>query len=420
MVGYLQRSGAQLVATPEAADCMVINTCGFIASAKEESIEAILELAAAKNNNGRPKRLVVTGCLAQRYVDDLVKQIPEIDAVLGLDQYDRITELLEQDVALVAPPATSYREFALPSSSEKRSYAYLKIADGCDSGCSYCAIPLIRGRYRSRRLEAVVADARRYLEAGALELNLIAQDVGRWGFDLNSSPLELLEALESLPGDFWLRLYYLHPRWLSDELLEWLAGSQKFCGYLEIPIQHASDKLLRAMKRGYDLAYLEKLVARLHKHLPRLVWRSSFIVGFPGETNADFERLLEFVDQHQISRGGVFAYSREEGTEAFALGRRPAQQRVAVRQEQLENLISQHAERLNRSLVGKVLPLLPEEYDRERGVLIGRIFADAPEIDFRVEVKTPARDYRNFTKVRIIDTTPVGFIGELVAEGEPC
>lgn len=420
MTGYLQRDGAQLVATPEEADCLVVNTCGFIESAKDESIEMILSLAAEKNRNGRHKRLIVTGCLAQRYVDQLLQQIPEIDAVLGLDQYDRIGELLRQDAAIVAPPATSYKEFTLPETLEQRSYAYLKIADGCDSGCSYCAIPLIRGRYRSRNLKAVVADARRYLDCGAHELNLIAQDVGRWGFDIDSSPLELLEALEALRGDFWLRLYYLHPRWLSDEILEWLSRSRKFCGYLEIPVQHASDKLLRAMKRGYDLKYLNKLGERLQHALPDVVWRSSFIVGFPGETDADFAQLLDYVDRWQISRGGVFVYSREEGTAAFKLGRRPPRSRVESRKEQLEDLINQNAERFNRSLVGKELPLLPESYDADRRLLVGRVFADAPEIDFQVEAKDARREYRDFVKVRVTDTTSRGYTAKLVPGGEGC
>lgn len=420
MVGYLQRSGAVLVADPQEADCLIVNTCGFIESAKQESIESILELAAAKNENGSPKRLIVTGCLAQRYVDDLVRRIPEIDAVLGLDQYDRIGELLTDDAAIVMPPATSYRELEVPLTTERRTFAYLKIADGCDSGCSYCAIPQIRGRYRSRRLDAILADAQRYLDAGALELNLIAQDVGRWGFDISESPLKLLQRLESMPQQFWLRLYYLHPRWLTDEILEWLGTSQKFCGYLEIPVQHASDKLLKLMKRKYDLAYLEKLAEHLDRYLPKVVWRSSFIVGFPGETDADFRKLFDFVDRHPINRGGVFTFSREEGTEAYSLGRRPPVKRIAERQEQLENLINQNAERFNRTLIGSELPLLPESYDNSTGKLSGRLYCDAPEIDFVVTVDAPPGDYREFVMVRITDSTAQGFVGELIAKDKGC
>ncbi len=419
-MGYLERAGATIVSAPEQADCLVVNTCGFIQSAKQESLEVILEMAAQKNVNGSRKRLLVTGCLAQRYVNDLLKKVPEIDAVLGLDQYDRIGELLDADAAIVLPPALAYKEFAAPLTTQRRAYAYLKIADGCDSGCTYCAIPQIRGRYRSRRPEAILADAQRYLEAGALELNLIAQDVGRWGFDLGLTPLDLLQQLEDMPQHFWLRLYYLHPRWLSDDLLGWLAKSQKFCNYLDRPMPHASDKLLRLMKRGYDLKYLDALTERLRDVLPGVVWRSSFIVGFPRETNADFEKLVDFVDRKNITRGGVFIYSREEGTEAFSLGRRPAAARIAERQEQLENLISRNAERFNGSLVGKVMQVLPESYDHANGVLTGRLFCDAPEIDFSVAAAAPTANYRDFVKMRIIESTASGFDGELVSEGEAC
>jgi ribosomal protein S12 methylthiotransferase len=396
---------------PEAADYLIVNTCGFIEPAKEESIEEILQLAAVKSANGAGKRLLVTGCLAQRYHDQLLQQIPEIDGLIGIDQLDKVVTLLDEDAVYVSPPGTCYREFATPT-PRARPHAYLKIADGCDSGCSYCAIPQIRGRYRSRRLEAIEGDIERQLGAGVLEFNLIAQDVGRYGFDIGASPLALLELLENRPERFWLRPFYLHPLNLTAEIIEFLRQSQKFCNYLEVPVQHASDTILRRMNRGYDEAYLYRLFERLKLQLPGVVLRTTLMVGFPGETQADFRRLCTFVEEFSIPRGGVFVYSREEGTAAYRLGRRPASARVKERQEQIEGLLNENAERFNASQTGRTLEMLPEREQGTGGKLVGRLFSDAPQIDFTAE--SDGGVLGDFVTVRVADVTSKGFIVDLV------
>jgi ribosomal protein S12 methylthiotransferase len=417
--GYLARAGVDFVSRPEQADYLIVNTCGFIRSAKEESLAAILDLAAVKSDNGG-KRLLVTGCLAQRYCDQLLKDIPEIDGMIGIDQYDRIVELLDRDAALVTPPHSSYREFEPPLEAPRRRYAYLKIADGCDSGCSYCAIPHIRGHYRSRNLKAIERDIDRYLGAGALEINLIAQDVARYGYDIGKSPLDLLDLLERRPEDFWLRPFYLHPRNITEELLEFLGSSQKFCRYLEVPVQHASTRILKMMNRGYDERYLYDLFERIKSTLPDTVLRTTFIVGFLGETKDDFSRLTSFVENIGFARGGVFVYSREEGTMAFQLGRLPASSRIRERQEILENLISENAERFNRALIGQTLPMLPETWSQDSSEVIGRLYCDAPEIDYQTALQAIQSVSESFVKVRITDVSPTGFAGVPAGEGEKC
>lgn len=364
--------------------------------------------------------MLITGCLAQRYCDELLRQIPEIDGMLGIDQYDKIGELLDHDASFVAPPHSSYHEFEAPVALDQRPYAYLKIADGCDSGCSYCAIPRIRGRYRSRSLAAISRDLDRYLSAGALEINLIAQDAARYGFDIGKSPLNLLEMIENRRENFWLRPFYLHPSNVTAEIIDFLGASRKFCHYLEIPVQHASSRLLDKMNRGYDEKYVRDLFTRLRKHLPETVIRTTFIVGFPGETNADFETLMNFVEDFEICRGGVFVYSREESTAAYHMGRRPAASRVRSRQEALENLINANADSFNQSLIGGMHDMLVEKLDADRKRVWGRLFCDAPQIDFQVCVDSPRPIGGSFLPVRITDVDSCGFVGKPVLEEVQC
>jgi ribosomal protein S12 methylthiotransferase len=404
---------------PQEADYLIVNTCGFIQAAKEESLEEILELAAIKSSNGSQKRLLVTGCLAQRYVDQLLREIPEIDGMVGIDQLDKITEILDHDAAIITPPHSSYREFEAPELS-RRTSAYLKIADGCDSGCSYCAIPQIRGHYRSRSLEAIRKDLARYLEAGALELNLIAQDVARYGYDIGSSPLELLRLIEDRPEEFWLRPFYVHPRNISDDLVDFLQVSRKFCNYLEIPVQHASSRVLSQMRRGYDEKYLYHLFEKLKTRLPQTVIRTTALIGFPGETDSDFRRLQVFLEEFELPRGGVFVYSREEGTAAYRHGRLPATARVRARKEAIEAVFADNAERYNRSLICSAQSMIPESFDKDEGTVKGRLFCDAPEIDFRTAVPESENTGGGFLEVKVVDVDTEGFIAEIVREEEEC
>jgi ribosomal protein S12 methylthiotransferase len=399
------------------ADILLVNTCAFIQSAKEESIEEILRLAAIKSSNGHQKRLLISGCLAQRYQNELLGQIPEIDGMIGIDAYDKIGSILDNDAAYVTRPPRSYREFSDVQILRDRPYAYLKIADGCSNRCSYCAIPTIRGEYRSRPLAAIAAQVDRLLENGTLELNLIAQDVAQYGFDIGKRPLDLLKMLEEKPGDFWMRPFYLHPLHLTDDILDFFAASEKFCSYLESPIQHISTKLLRKMNRGYDQKHVYRMIDRIRQKLPGAVWRTTFIVGFPGETDADFEQLCSFVEETKICRAGVFGFSREEGTPAYGYRRLVPQGTIAARQEELTRLINENAEEYNESLIGRRLTMLVEGFDRETSTVTGRLFCDAPEIDFTMRVPSTSQRRRGFRQVTVTHLTPEGFSGEFVGHG---
>jgi ribosomal protein S12 methylthiotransferase len=413
----LQRLGLRIVDSPHRADYLIVNTCGFIQSAKEESIEEILKLASLKNSNGRKHRLLVTGCLAQRYSEELLSQIPEIDGMLGIDQYDKIGSLLESDSAYITRPPGSYKESHSVQLLRDRPYAYLKIADGCDNSCSYCAIPMIRGNYRSRSLAAIEADVDRLLGHGVVEFNLIAQDVARYGFDIGAHPLDLLQMLENKKPHFWVRPFYLHPAHLTDEILDFLAVSRKFCGYLEVPLQHVNSRLLKKMNRHYNRVLIEKLFNRIKVKHPHTILRTTFIVGFPGETKKEFDELCSFVEEERICRGGVFGYSREEGTAAYSHNGRLAQRTIGARQAELTRLINENAEVFNASLIGREFEMIVERFDARGKQATGRLFCDAPEIDFIIHVPARAVVGKGFRKVQITGTSEEGFVGEFIGAG---
>ncbi len=412
IVGYLRERGLVEASDPEQADYLIVNTCAFIQSAKEESIEEILKLAAVKNSNGRQQRLLVSGCLSQRYPNELLTEIPEVDGMIGIDQYDKIESLLDADMAYVSRPPSSYKEAHSHQIIRERPFAYLKIADGCDCRCSYCAIPAMRGDFRSRSLEAISADVDRMLAAGVVELNLIAQDVAYFGYDIGKHPLDLLRMLDEKQGEFWVRPFYLHPLHMDDEILDYLATSPKYCQYLESPIQHISPKLLKRMNRGYDDEHVYAMIERLRRKLPETMWRTTFIVGFPGETKRDFDQLCDFVVEQKIARAGVFEYSHEDGTPAYKYKGTLSEQEIRERQEELERLINENAEDYNRTLLGKERLMIVEEYDREAGVMRGRLSCDAPEIDFTVRVPVLAPSKIGFQRVRLLDLADEGFLGE--------
>lgn len=362
----------------------------------------------------------MTGCLAQRYPSELLREIPEIDGMLGIDQYDKIESLLDFDSAYITRPPSSYREFQPAELLRDRPYAYLKIADGCDNRCSYCAIPSIRGGYRSRSLAAISADVDRLLAHGAVELNLIAQDVARYGFDIGSRPLKLLELLEAKVPDFWIRPFYLHPAHLTDEILDFLVSSRKFCQYLEIPFQHINSKILKRMHRHYGPVDVKNLIKSIRVKLPNTILRSTFIVGFPGETRRDFDELCSFVEEERICRGGVFGYSREEGTAAHRFDGHLASRTISARQEELTRLINENAEEFNASLVGRELQMIVERFDARSKQAVGRLYCDAPEIDFTIHVPARASVGKGFRTVLVRGTSGEGFLGEFVgvdAEG---
>ena len=334
MMGQLKQHGYELTTVREEADVMVVNTCGFIQTAKEESIRTILEMAELKES-AKLKRLVVAGCLVERYRQDLLNQLPEVDAVLGTSELDKIVAAVDpaavaaQDAAFVASnawmtrglPTYLYDETTPRFLATPRHFAYLKIAEGCDHTCAFCAIPQMRGNYRSRRAGSIVSEAEQLAAQGVRELILISQDSTQYGLDLGLKDglADLLRALAGVDGIEWIRIMYTYPNSLSDATLRVMAEEPKICKYLDMPLQHASSAVLKRMRRGGNRQLLEKLLARARDIVPGIALRTTLIVGFPGETDEDFNELMQFVQDVQFDRLGVFTYSDEEGTHGFDL-----------------------------------------------------------------------------------------------------
>jgi ribosomal protein S12 methylthiotransferase len=399
MLGVLARRGHECVLDPEAADVLVVNTCSFITPAKEESIDAILDMARVKA--ARPgRRLVVTGCLAQRYADDLQEVLPEVDVFVGTGDLLRIAEAVEAPegarpvIYRGAQHVLPHHELAHRVRTGAWWSAYVKVSEGCDHVCSFCIIPKIRGRHESRSMDDVLAEAAALAAEGAVELNLIAQDLTAYGRDRHdgSSLAMLLRALaRRVPQVRWLRLLYAYPSSVTDELLEVMATEPAVCRYLDMPLQHASDRMLRAMRRERSGGALRRLVARVREAVPGIVLRTSLIVGFPGEEEADFRALTEFVQEMEFDHVGVFRYSQEEGTAAAAL---PGQVPETLKTERRERLMALQAAISARRLgaqIGRTGEVLVERV-QGRGRLVGRSPGQAPGIDgtVRLAVSTSA------------------------------
>lgn len=386
MLGLVAREGGEVVLDPGAADVVVVNTCGFIDAAKRESIEAILELARGKASNPG-QRLVVTGCLVQRYGSDLQRELPEVDAFLGTGDFTRLPEVMRGPRR---PTADAYGgaahvlpDLAIPRVRTGQFFsAYLKVSEGCDHACSFCIIPKIRGRHESRSLDSVVAEARSLVADGAVELNLIAQDLTAYGRDLRDGTnlAALLRALGGVQGLRWTRLLYNYPRYVTNELLETIATQEHVCKYVDIPLQHIADRMLRRMRRERDGAAVRALLERIRRTIPGVAIRTSFIVGFPGETEADFAELLEFVSSAQFERVGVFEYSQEEGTAAATLPGQVPEAEKRARRDALMRAQAVVSAAANARLVGTRQPVLVCGTD-EKGRPYGRLPTQAPEID---------------------------------------
>ncbi len=390
MLGALVRAGFEVTLDPARAQVLLVNTCAFIEPAKKESIDAILEAAEAKRR-GHGKRLVVAGCLAQRYGAELAEQFPEIDVMVGTGNFLDLPELLrrsEQPELRAIPYAGAAH--LLPAADAPRVRAgewfsaYLKVSEGCDHRCAFCIIPKIRGRHESRRPEDVVEEARRLAEGGVRELNLIAQDLTAYGRDLSprTSLAALLRQLARVEGIRWIRLLYCYPNFVTDELLATIAGEERVVKYIDIPLQHADDAVLRAMRRERSGEALRRLLERVRKAIPDVVLRTSFIVGFPGESEAAFANLMSFVREQQFDRVGVFTYSREENTAAWGM---PDQVPARVKRRRRAELMLAQAEislSKNRGLVGREVEVLVEGSAPGRATRMrGRTAGQAPEID---------------------------------------
>ncbi len=404
----LGEKGLHYCSSAEDSDILMVNTCGFIEDAKRESVEEILRAAELKKGK---KKLVVLGCLAQRFGDDLKKEIPEIDAIWGVGKDDRVVEYCERTTAgagTCACPKEGQPQRAAPAGNESSDrfidtpYAYLKIAEGCDRNCSYCVIPGIRGRFRSRRPDEILAEAEELIRAGTKEIIVVAQDITSYGKDIGGYDLSrLVGDIASISGDFRIRLLYLYPTSVDDRLIETIAGEEKVCRYIDMPLQHASRKILGLMGRGGSAEYYGKLIDRIRSAVPGVNLRTTFIVGFPRETEEDFRELLSFAGRIKFDRLGVFTFSREEGTPSSKLkGQVPARTKK-VRYEKLMEQQATISLEKNMDLKGKTFRALVD--DVSDGIMIARIYSQTPEIDGVVFVEGGKAAKGDFIDVEIVD-----------------
>ena len=388
MAGLLNRNNYEIVQQPADADIVLVNTCGFIGPAKEESIDTILDMSRLKEQ-GKIKKLVVAGCLSQRYPDELARELPEVDLFIGTGEIPRIAEILREHEAdsnhrqFVGIPSYLY-DHATPRLRSTASYtAFLKVSEGCDHKCAFCIIPQLRGPHRSRSIESVVMEAVSLAQNGVKEINLIAQDLTAYGRDRkDGSTLQgLLREMAQIEEVQWIRLLYAYPNFLDEALLEVIRDSNKICKYIDIPFQHVSRSLLQRMRRGKSGSAVREAVVRLRDAIPGLTLRTSLIVGFPGETEADFSELLDFVDETKFERLGVFKYSEEDGTAAARMGDRVLEEEKERRWQEIMDLQSTISRKKNEALIGTIQRVMIDEVDREFGKLSGRTQAHAPEVD---------------------------------------
>jgi ribosomal protein S12 methylthiotransferase len=388
MLGLLQADGYQLTDNPAEAECLIINTCGFIGDAKKESIDTILEYANYKTE-GNCRALIVTGCLAQRYNGELATEIPEIDALVGTGTFPAITQIVREALtgsrAMYVGSPELPRTDNLPRLLSTPPYtAYLKIAEGCGHNCSFCVIPSLRGRLRSRTREAIFSEAAQLAARGVKELILIAQDTTQYGIDIYGRPAlaELLAELAVIEGLVWIRLLYTYPANFTDELIAVIKREPKICRYLDLPLQHISDRVLRKMNRRGGKQEISELIEKIRREIPEVALRSSFIVGFPGETKEEFAELLSFLRDSRFERVGVFPYSREEGTPAAAIAGQVAEKEKKWRYRRAMTVQQEISRSLNEALVGQTMTILVEgETGRSDYSFYGRTYRDAPQID---------------------------------------
>lgn len=423
MLYKIQKAGYQLIEDAALADIAIINTCGFIESAKQEAIETIFEFVALKNE-GRIKKIVVTGCLSERYREEVSELIPESDAVVGIGCNEDIVSVLEKIMAGERVEAFDDKEkLSLTGGRVLTTLSftsYLKIAEGCDNRCSYCAIPDIRGRFRSVPMENLIDEAKKLVGEGVRELNVIAQDTTRYGIDLYGKYMlpELLTELCKIEELKWIRILYCYPERITDELLDVMAKEEKIVKYIDLPIQHCDDAILKAMHRQGTEASLREVIKKIRDKVEGVVIRTTLITGFPGETEEQFNRLAEFVNEMEFDRLGCFPYSEEEGTPAAEMD---CQVDEEVREHRAEIIMEQQsviAEKKNNALIGKTLEVVTEGFDRYGECWFGRSAADAPEIDGKIFFTAPDKKPFPgcFVKVRIDDVLDYDLIGEIVYE----
>ena len=421
MLGLLDKKGYQIVDSEEDADIIVVNTCCFIHDAKEESIQTILEMAEYKKE-GKLKALIVTGCLAQRYQQEIIDEIPEVDAVLGTTSYDHIVEAVEE--ALAGNGHVILEDVdALPDVKEKRlvttggHYAYMKIAEGCDKHCTYCIIPKLRGNYRSVPMEKLLAEAKDLADQGVKELILVAQETTVYGKDIygEKSLHKLLRELCKIDGIQWIRILYCYPEEIYDELIQTIKEENKVCHYLDLPIQHASDAVLKRMGRRTSKAQLVEIIEKLRKEIPDISLRTTLITGFPGETQEQHEELKDFVDEMEFDRLGVFTYSPEEDTPAATMTEQIPEEVKEDRQAELMELQQEIAFDLAEDMVGREVLVMIEGKIADENAYVGRTYKDAPNVDGLIFINTDEELMSgDFARVRVTGALEYDLIGELI------
>ena len=430
MLGVAGGLGVSFTDDETEADAILINTCCFIGDAKEESVNTILDMARYKEE-GKCRALIVAGCLAQRYKQEIIDEIPEVDALLGTTSYEEIGNVLtrlfeENGEEKKAEHISCFHDLKeLPTQAEKRvmttggHYAFLKIAEGCDKRCTYCIIPYLRGPYRSVPMEQLLAEARELADNGVRELILVAQETTLYGKDLygEKSLPKLLHELAQIPGIYWIRIQYCYPEEITDELIQTIKSEEKVCHYLDIPIQHASDRILRRMGRRTHKAELKERISALRREIPDIALRTTFICGFPGETQEDHEELMEFVDEMEFERVGVFTYSAEEDTPAYSypdqIPEEVKEERRADVMELQQEIAFEHCE----NMVGKVLDVIIEGKVADEPAYVGRTYMDAPNVDGLIFVNADEMLMSgDFVRVKVTGANEYDLIGEVYHE----
>ena len=421
MIGALNNGGLQLTDDENEADIIIINTCCFINDAKEESINTILEMAEYKKS-GSCKSLIVTGCLAQRYKDEIIKEIPEVDAILGTNSYDAILDAVKETLDNRKYQNLNTLE-GLPKLDTKRMvttgghYAYLKISEGCNKNCSYCVIPSIRGRYRSVPIEELVAQAKELVSNGVKELILVAQETTLYGIDIykEKSLHKLLDELNKIDGLFWIRIMYCYPEEIYDELIKAIKRNKKVCHYLDMPIQHCNDEILKRMGRKTDKADIERIVTNLRNQIPDITLRTTLICGFPGETQQMHEELMQFINDMEFDRLGAFAYSPEEGTKAASF---PDQIDDDIKEDWQAEVMELQEEVIfdkNETLTGTQMYAFIEGKVADENAYVGRTYRDAPNVDGYIFINTEQELMSgDIVKVRITGAYEYDLIGEII------
>ncbi|AVF22472.1 ribosomal protein S12 methylthiotransferase RimO [Paenibacillus larvae subsp. larvae] len=421
MGGLINERGFSLVDQAEEATVIIVNTCGFIDAAKEESINTILDMAELKQT-AHLKALIVSGCLTQRYKEELMKELPEIDGIVGTGDFHKINDIIDQALngkkpILVGNPVFNY-EAALPRRITTSRYtAYVKIAEGCDNNCTFCSIPIMRGKFRSRSMESILAEVRQLSEQGVKEISLIAQDSTNYGIDLYDSYVlpELLNKVSAIEGIEWVRLHYAYPGFFTDELIETIATNPKICKYIDLPLQHSEDSVLKRMRRPGRQKDARELIRKIRSRIPDAALRTSIIVGFPGETEEDFQSLVDFVKEINFDRLGVFTYSREQDTPASRLPDQIPDDVKEYRANVLMEVQRQISHERNGKRIGMEIPVLIERYDGRNDVFIGRSQFDAPEIDGEVFVSAKRLEIGRIARVRITHSFEFDLSGEVVS-----